>query len=91
MRLPISGYISPFDLLRDVPRDASEVLDLARGGCWRGFVSKRVATATQGDVEHAATMLRAAADARKCWACGCLRHALDAIGRAGSAFLSDGG
>jgi hypothetical protein len=31
MRLLISGYISPFDLLRDVPRDASEVLDLARG------------------------------------------------------------
>ncbi len=35
-----------------------------------------------GGVGHAATMLREAADARKCWACGCLRHALDTIGRA---------
>ena len=26
-------------------------------------------------------MLRAAADARKCWACGCLRHALDTLNR----------
>ena len=30
-------------------------------------------------IQHAAAMIRAAADARKCWACGCLRHALDAI------------
>ena len=48
--------------------------------------SEATLTATQGDVEHAATMLRAAADARKCWACGCLQHALDAIGRARPAF-----
>jgi tetrahydromethanopterin S-methyltransferase subunit A len=34
------------------------------------------------NVTEAATQLRAAADARKCWACGCLRHALDAIDRA---------
>ncbi|MBO0758261.1 MAG: DUF4346 domain-containing protein [Bradyrhizobiaceae bacterium] len=31
---------------------------------------------------EAATQFRAAADAKKCWACGCLRHALDAIDRA---------
>lgn len=31
---------------------------------------------------EAATQIQAAADARKCWACGCLRHALDAIDRA---------
>ena len=31
--------------------------------------------------EHAAVMLRAAADARKCWACGCLRHVLDTLNR----------
>ena len=37
------------------------------------------ATGTQRSIEHAVTMLRAAADARKCWACGCLRHALDTI------------
>ena len=30
---------------------------------------------------QAAAMLQAAADARKCWACGCLHHALDAIDR----------
>ena len=29
-----------------------------------------------------AGQLQAAADAKKCWACGCLRHALDAIDRA---------
>jgi tetrahydromethanopterin S-methyltransferase subunit A len=31
---------------------------------------------------EAAAQLQAAADAKKCWACGCLRHALDAIDRA---------
>jgi tetrahydromethanopterin S-methyltransferase subunit A len=31
---------------------------------------------------EAATQIQAAADAKKCWACGCLRHALDAIDRA---------
>ena len=40
------------------------------------------ATGTQGSIEHAVTMLRAAADAPKCWACGCLRHALDTIDHA---------
>jgi tetrahydromethanopterin S-methyltransferase subunit A len=30
---------------------------------------------------EAATQIQAAADAKKCWACGCLRHALDAIDR----------
>ena len=33
-------------------------------------------------IQHTATMLRAAANARKCWACGCLRHALDTIDHA---------
>jgi tetrahydromethanopterin S-methyltransferase subunit A len=36
----------------------------------------------QGSIDHAAMMLRAAADARKCWACGCLRHVLDTIDHA---------
>jgi tetrahydromethanopterin S-methyltransferase subunit A len=40
------------------------------------------ATDSQGGIEHAAMMLRAAADARKCWACGCLRHGLDTIDHA---------
>jgi tetrahydromethanopterin S-methyltransferase subunit A len=31
---------------------------------------------------EAAAQIQAAADAKKCWACGCLRHALDAIDRA---------
>ena len=39
-------------------------------------------TAVQGSLEHAVAMLRAAADARKCWPCGCLRHTLDTIDRA---------
>ena len=33
-------------------------------------------------LSEAAAQLQAAADAQKCWACGCLRHALDAIDRA---------
>jgi tetrahydromethanopterin S-methyltransferase subunit A len=32
-------------------------------------------------LSDAAFQLRAAAEAKKCWACGCLRHALDAIDR----------
>ena len=43
------------------------------------------ATGSLGGIEHAAMMLRAAADARKCWACGCLRHALDTIDNARTA------
>jgi tetrahydromethanopterin S-methyltransferase subunit A len=35
-----------------------------------------------GGIEHAAAMVREAADARKCWACGCLRQTLDTIDRA---------
>jgi tetrahydromethanopterin S-methyltransferase subunit A len=31
---------------------------------------------------EAAAQIQAAAEAKKCWACGCLRHALDAIDRA---------
>ena len=42
-------------------------------------------TGSLGDIEHAAMMLRAAEDARKCWACGCLRHALDTIDNARTA------
>lgn len=34
------------------------------------------------DLAVAVAQLRLAADARKCWACGCLRHALEAIDRA---------
>ena len=41
--------------------------------------SEAAGTVTEGSVEHAAAMLQAAADARKCWACGCLRHALDTL------------
>ena len=41
--------------------------------------SQAAGTVTEGSVEHAAAMLQAAADARKCWACGCLRHALDTL------------
>jgi len=42
-----------------------------------------VAATLSGDrLNEAATQLRAAADARKCWSCGCLRHALEAFNRA---------
>jgi tetrahydromethanopterin S-methyltransferase subunit A len=48
-----------------------------------GTLVENVAETHAGDgLSEAATQLRAAADARKCWACGCLRHALDAIDRA---------
>lgn len=46
--------------------------------------SEAAETAPQGSIEHAATMLQAAAEAQKCWACGCLRHTLDTIDHAGS-------
>ncbi len=39
-------------------------------------------TGTRSGIQHAATMLREAAEARKCWACGCLAHALDTIDQA---------
>ena len=53
-----------------------------------------VATLPSNGLSEAVEQLQAAADARKCWACGCLRHALDAIDRAvpepsRPAFLSD--
>lgn len=41
--------------------------------------SETVGAVDQGGVAHAATMFREAASARKCWACGCLRHALEVI------------
>ena len=44
--------------------------------------SEAAGTIDQSGIKHAATMLREAAGARKCWACGCLRHALDTIDRA---------
>lgn len=40
-----------------------------------------VGAVDQGGVERAATMFREAASARKCWACGCLHHALGTIDR----------
>jgi tetrahydromethanopterin S-methyltransferase subunit A len=39
-------------------------------------------TRTADGLTEGAAQLQAAADAKKCWACGCLRHALDAIDRA---------
>jgi tetrahydromethanopterin S-methyltransferase subunit A len=42
-------------------------------------MSEVVGAVTEGSVEHATRMLQVATDARKCWACGCLRHALDTI------------
>ena len=48
-----------------------------------GASLENVAQAAARDgLTEAAVQLQAAADARKCWACGCLRHALDAIDRA---------
>ena len=42
-----------------------------------------VAATLSGDrLSEAVTQLQAAADARKCWPCGCLRHALEAFDRA---------
>ena len=38
--------------------------------------------AARDSLIEAATQFQAAADARKCWSCGCLRHALDAIDHA---------
>jgi len=43
--------------------------------------SEAVGRSTNGGIEHAARMVREAAGARKCRACGCLRHALDTIDR----------
>jgi tetrahydromethanopterin S-methyltransferase subunit A len=39
-------------------------------------------SAVHGGIDRAATMLRAAADAHKRCACGCLRHPLDTMDRA---------
>jgi tetrahydromethanopterin S-methyltransferase subunit A len=48
-----------------------------------GTSVQNIAETRSGDsLTEAASQLQAAADAKKCWACGCLRHALDAIGRA---------
>ena len=42
-----------------------------------------VAAALSGDwLNEATKQLQAAADARKCWSCGCFRHALEAFDRA---------
>lgn len=44
---------------------------------------EHVVSTPPGDrLSDAAAQLRDAADAKKCWACGCLRHALEAIDRA---------
>ena len=45
-------------------------------------MSEVAGTVTEDNVEHAARTLQAAADAGKCWACGCLRHTLEAIDHA---------
>ncbi|WP_315762440.1 DUF4346 domain-containing protein [Bradyrhizobium sp. SZCCHNS2005] len=48
-----------------------------------GTSVQNVAATSLGDgLSDAARQLQEAANARKCWACGCLRHALDAIDRA---------
>ncbi len=39
-------------------------------------------TAARDSLTEVAAQVRTAAETRKCWACGCLRHALDAIDRA---------
>jgi tetrahydromethanopterin S-methyltransferase subunit A len=39
-------------------------------------------TRADNSLIETAAQIQAAADAKKCWACGCLRHALDAIDRA---------
>jgi hypothetical protein len=44
--------------------------------------SEAVETVARSGLDQAAANLREAADARKCWACGCLRQALDTIERA---------
>jgi tetrahydromethanopterin S-methyltransferase subunit A len=44
--------------------------------------SEAVGAINQSGIAHATTMVRAAANARKCWACGCLRHTLATIDRA---------
>ncbi len=45
-------------------------------------VAPLVATLSHDRLNEAATQLRAAAGARKCWSCGCLHHALEAFDRA---------
>lgn len=46
------------------------------------LVETSVAAATgSGGLAHAAAQLLSAAEAKKCWACGCLRNTLDAIDR----------
>jgi tetrahydromethanopterin S-methyltransferase subunit A len=45
-----------------------------------GTPVENVAETHAGDgLSEAAVQIQAAADAKKCWACGCLRHALDAM------------
>jgi tetrahydromethanopterin S-methyltransferase subunit A len=47
-----------------------------------GTAAQNVAATSLGDgLSEAARQLQEAANARKCWACGCLRHALDVIDR----------
>ena len=48
-----------------------------------GTSVESIAETRAGDgLNEAVSQLRTAAEARKCWACGCLRHALDATDRA---------
>ena len=45
-------------------------------------VESSAETSASDGLAEAVSQLQAATDAKKCWACGCLRHALDALERA---------
>ena len=45
-------------------------------------VAPIAATLSGNRLNEASTQLQATADARKCWSCGCLGHALEAFARA---------
>lgn len=47
-----------------------------------GTAIQSVGAAIGDGLSEAAAQLRAAAEAQKCWKCGCLRHALEAIDHA---------
>src|SRR3974377_141885 len=51
------------------------------GGHMETSVAPVAATLSGDRLNEAATQLRAAVDARKCWSCGCFRHALEAFDR----------
>jgi hypothetical protein len=59
-----------------------EARSLFDGGHMGTPVESVAETRADNSLIEAAAQIQAAADAKKCWACGCLRHALDAIDRA---------